>query len=199
MKILTMALLMFFVATEPPPLFTQEASDPPDITVGKKSWRKVVRNPALDEDPFRANDEQAQFERAQKDNAIRNAQRTREGNLPQQTVRLPRPLETEAQMASTRYVYRATVHNTGTKTTLVFAWDYRFLHPETKEEIGHHSFIQKLKVRPGKTAELIGHSVSPPTRVIDATQAGKEVQFSEEVSIKRIEYADGSVWQRPAN
>jgi hypothetical protein len=115
-------------------------------------------------------------------------------------VRGTRPAETETEGPSARYVYRATVKNTGTKTIVALAWDYRFLDPDTGEEIGRRPFLQRIKIRPGKSGELIGASVHPPTRVINAAKAEKgQAKLSEQVDINRIEYADESVWQRPQN
>ncbi|HLA12098.1 MAG TPA: hypothetical protein VJ023_16040 [Pyrinomonadaceae bacterium] len=48
-------------------------------------------------------------------------------------------------MTATRYVYRATVRNTGAKTMVAFAWEYRFLDPVTREEIGKHSLYSKIE------------------------------------------------------
>lgn len=194
---LLLFLLAGGVSAQPLP----DASDPTDVAVVEKGWRKVIRNPALDEDPFRANDEQKQLERAQKDEGIRNAIRVREGGTPQPVRTGTRILENESQGPSARYIYRAKVRNTGTKTIMALVWDYRFFNPHTLEEVGHHSFTHRVKIRPGKGFELIVQSASPPSRVIDATKAVKDlgVQYSEKVVIRRIEYADGSVWLRPTN
>ncbi len=164
----------------------------PDLTVIKKNWRKEIHNPALTADPFRSNDEQAELQRAQKDNAVRNAVRVREGGTPLPTNRVSRPMESEPEGPTARFVYRVTVKNTGTKTITALTWDYLFFDSEGVEQVGQHTFRQRVKIAPGKSVELIGHSSSPPTRVVDA---GKTHQ--EDVSIRLIEYADGSFWQRP--
>jgi len=176
-------------------------ADPPDLTVAEKSWRKVVRHPALDADPFEANDAQKELQQAQKDNAVRNAIRIREGVTPQPTVVRKKPLGNESEGPSARYVYRVKVRNTGTKTILALVWDYRFFDPLTLEEIGQRSFTHKVKIRPGKGFELIGQSTSPPSRVINSTTAVKDLraQYSEQVVIRRVEYADGTFWLRPTN
>ena len=178
------------------------ASQPqvPDLAVTKKNWRKEINHPALTADPFEPNDEQAELQRAQKDNAVRNAARVREGTTPQPTVRTTKPLPTEPDGPRARFVYRVTVKNTGTKTITGLAWDYLFFDSSKVEQVGQHSFQQRVKIRPGKSAELIKYSNMPPTSVIDATKAKKgEVELSEEVLIRRIEYEDGSVWERPLN
>lgn len=200
MKCLGLLLLVFLLLADSSAQSSAGQLDGPDLTVTKKNWRKEIYHPALTEDPFRANDEQAEFQRAQKDNAVRNAVRVKEGTTPQQTVRTARPMPTEPEGPTARFVYRVTVKNTGTKTITGLAWDYLFFDSDKVEQIGQHSFAQRTKIRPGKTAELIKQSAMPPTSVIDATKATKgEVKLSEEVVIQRIEYEDGSVWQRPPN
>lgn len=198
---LSLLLFLFLLAggasAQPGP----DTADPPDLSIAEKSWRKVVRHPALDADPFEANDAHKELEQAHKDNSIRNANRVREGGTPQATVPRTKLPGNEPEGPSARYVYRVKVRNTGTKTVLALVWDYRFFNPDTLEEVGHHSFTERVKIRPGKGFELIGHSASPPARVIDSTKAAEDLgaQYSEKVVIRRVEYADGSVWLRPTN
>ena len=200
-KIPTITFLILLLATSIAAQPSPTPSDSPDLTVLEKSWRREVRHPALDADPFRANDEQRENERAQRDNGVRNATRVREGGTPLPTVSRRQPMETESPGPSTRYVYRVKLKNTSMKTIVALTWDYLFLHPDTQEELGAHSFTHRIKIGPGKGRELFGESSLPPTRVVDATMAGKSSssQFIEELAIRRIEYADGSVWERQAN
>ena len=197
--ILTLLLVIFLfaggVSAQPGP----DTADPPDLTVAEKSWRKVVRHPALDADPFEANDAQRELQQAQKDNAVRNTIRIREGATPQPTVLRPKPVGSESEGPSASYVYHVKIRNTGTKTILAIVWDYRFFDPLTLEEVGQRSFTHKVRIRPGKRFELVGQSTSPPIRFIDATKAVKDIQnqYSEKIVIRSVEYADGSVWQRP--
>lgn len=181
---------------------SQAPPDAPDLTVTKKIWRKEIYNPALTADPFRANDEQAELQRAQRDNNIRNSVRVREGNtpLPAPAARNPKPMPTESEAPRVLFVYRVTVKNSGTKTITGLVWDYLFFDSERAEQVGQHSFLHRVKIRTGKSIELIGESTRPPTSVINATKVKKgEAQLTEEVIIRRIEYEDGSVWQRPIN
>lgn len=200
MKGPALLLLVFVLLVDVSAQSSQAQPDAPDLTVTKKTWRKETYHPALTEDPFRSNDEQAELIRAQRDNAIRNAARVREGNTPQQTVRSPKPMPTESDGPRSWFVYRATVKNSGTKTITALEWDYVFLDSDKAEQVGQHSFRHRVKIRTGKSTELIGQSTKPPSYIIDATKAKKgEAQLSEEVIIRRIEYEDGSFWQRPLN
>ena len=200
MKGPALLLLVFLLLVDVSAQSSQTQADAPDLTVTKKNWRKEIHHPALTEDPFRSNDEQAQLQRAQKDNAIRNAVRVREGNTPQPTVQNPRPMPTESEGPTARFVYRVTVKNSGTKTITGLVWDYVFFDSDKAEQVGQHSFQHRVKIRTGKSTELVGFSTRPPTSVIDATKAKNgDAQLSEEVVIRRIVYEDGSIWQRPLN
>lgn len=191
--------LLLFVILLSIPVSAQTSanqSEPPDLTVVKKSWRKEIRHPALTSDPFRSNDEQAELQRAQKDNAIRNNVRVREGGTPLPTRRPAQPIEVETDGPSTWFVYRVTFKNVGKKTVTEVAWDYLFYDRDKGELVGDHSFRQRVKIRPGQSVELTGQSRYPPTHVINAAKAGADL--SEEISVSSLDYQDGSAWRRPA-
>jgi hypothetical protein len=199
MKRPALLLLGFVLLIDVSAQSLQAQEDDPNLTVTKKNWRKEIYHPALTSDPFRANDEQAELQRVQRDNSIRNSVRVREGNTPQPTV-TAKPIPTEADGPVTLFVYRATVKNTSPKTITLLEWDYLFFDSEKAEQVGQHSFRHKVKIRTGKSTELIGRSTKPPSAVIDATKVkNRDAHLSEEVVIFRIEYQDGSFWQRPLN
>jgi hypothetical protein len=200
MKRPALLLLGFVLLIDVSAQSLQAQQDEPNLTVTKKSWRKEIYHPALTSDPFRANDEQAELQRAQNENSIRNSVRVREGNTPLPKVQNSKPLPTEAEGPTTLFVYRATVKNLSTKTITSLEWDYLFFDSEKDEQVGQHSFRHRVKIRTGKSTELIGRSTKPPSAVIDATKAkNRDAHLSEEVVIYRIEYEDGSFWQRPVN
>lgn len=200
MKGPALLLLVFLLLVDVSAQSSQAQPDAPDLAVTKKNWRREIHHPALTSDPFRSNDEQAELQRAQKDNAIRNSVRVREGNTPLPTVRNSKPMPTESEAPRAWFVYRVTVKNSGTKTITGLEWDYLFFDSDKAEQVGQHSFRHRVKIRTGKSTELIGQSTRPPSLVINATKAKKgDAQLSEEVVIRRIEYEDGSVWQRPLN
>jgi hypothetical protein len=183
-------------------VWVQEPEQPaPPVEILQKSWRLEVFNPKLDEDPFAANDQQREFERDQKDNAIRNQAIVREGGTPIQTNRPAKPVSTSAERERATYVYRVKLKNGGAQTIESLVWAYVFLDRQTQEELGRHRYTSMVKIRPGKSRELMGRSSSPPTNVISAAQAGKEPgkQYTEEIVIERLDYTDGSFWQRPVN
>ena len=197
MKVPGLLLLILLLSFDVSAQTSASQQEPPDLTVTKKNWRREIYHPALTSDPFRSNDEQAELQRAQKDNGVRNAVRVREGGTPLPTTRSSRPIESEPDGPSTRFIYRVTVKNVGKKTITGLAWDYLFYDLDKVELVGEHSFRQRVKIRPGKSVELIGQSRFPPTRVLDAARAQQRVELSEEISIRLIEYEDGTAWQPP--
>ncbi len=176
----------------------QDSSRAPDVEVVKNNFRKIVRNPALDDDPFRANAETAEFE-AQK----RYAQRQNEALRKQGREPLPPPMQRKSGMRLDRpsvvYLFEAKIRNSGTKTIQVVVWNYAFFDNQTQEEIGRTSCTNRISLRPGKTADLVGSSSSTPIKVVHVSNSGKEVKgsYSEQVVITRLEYDDGTFWQRP--
>src|SRR5687767_12126540 len=87
-------------------------SPAPGIEIVKNNWRKIVRNPALDDDPFRANAEAAEFELEN-----RNAQRINEILRKQGRQPMPPPRPRTSGMRrmdrpTVGYFYEARIRNT---------------------------------------------------------------------------------------
>ena len=67
--------------------------------------------------------------------------------------------------------------------------------------MGHHETTSRVKIHPGKNADLIASFGSKPTPRVNIDRIGEKLrdQFTERVIIHRIDYTDGSVWERPAS
>lgn len=195
-SLLCLLLLGAVAATAQTPAATPAA--PPDLVVVQKKWQTSVRNPALDEDPFGANEDFADAQRQQRVNEIQNKIRGRGGEpLEPPPPRAKKGKDAPPLGSVTTYVYRARVKNTGAKTIRVIDWGYTFLDPETQQELGRHLYTTKVKIRPGQDNELVGRSAKPQTGTVSVKNAGKEL--GEQVVIYRVEYEDGSVWQPTQN
>jgi hypothetical protein len=55
-----------------------------------------------------------------------------------------------------------------------------------------------VNIPAGKGKDLEGFSLSGPSDVIDVATLNAGTSFKENVFINRVEYADGSIWQRQA-
>ena len=197
MKVLSQVLLLFLFAAS---VLSQTVADSvvtPNVEVIQKQWRVERHNPLLDEKPLRLVDEINQQEinrRNQRQNSIRARQM-----MPLEPP--PEPMaETEPEQPgeiTTRYIYEVKFRNNGEKVIQALIWDYVFSEPGTDKEVGRRRFVSKANISPGKTKNLVLRTAAPPTGAINAKNAGKKLreQYSEQVVIQGIHYADGSVWQ----
>ena len=97
------------------------------------------------------------------------------------------------------FVYKVTVKNSSDKAIKSVDWDYVFLNRGTQTEIGRQQFTSEEKISPGKTKDLIVTISKPPTKTISLTALNKNETESVDgqVILVRIDYADGTSWQRP--
>jgi hypothetical protein len=77
-------------------------------------------------------------------------------------------------------------------------WEYQFKELSTPTNVVRRQFLCSVNVKPGKERELRAFSVAGPSDVISVESLTDESRnlFEEKVFINRIEYADGSVFQR---
>jgi len=90
------------------------------------------------------------------------------------------------------FLYKVRVENKGAKKIKAIAWEYVFLDPLDRSVISRHQFLSEVKISPGKKKEVSGLTVRQPMQVVRAEAAS--LPPVEQVVIKRVEYADGSVW-----
>lgn len=179
---------------------TTMVQDVPDVVVLKVGWSKErinwEANPfggpyeSYDEMRVRINDER-RLEAAKRGGS------TADQNKLERELRTYEIMKANKKPPPLRYAYRykLTVHNTGTKTVKAIDWDYLFLDPETQAEVGRHQFTSEEKIGPGKKKDLQVLTKSPPGGIVSANKYDSE-GTNERVIIVRIEYTDGSVWQR---
>jgi hypothetical protein len=80
----------------------------------------------------------------------------------------------------------------------VIFWEYQFKELPTSTTISRRQFLCGVAIKPEKDKELQAFSLSAPHDVVSvAALAKKSGEAGEEkVVINRVEYADGSIWQR---
>ena len=200
MKISSIATLVLLLLTTS--VIAQETSlDPPDVTVLEKSWHKEPQvGPAHASNPLGPNEaliRQTEMEKA----TIRQRE---EYSLPNQPTeeRMPVPSSKPippARSVVTTYVYKIKVKNNGSKTIKSLEWEYQFLNPQTDELMGYRRITSDTKLLPGKVKKLERRFTRQPTILVNANQLDKKYQdqFTERLIIHRIQYSDGSIWQRP--
>jgi len=96
------------------------------------------------------------------------------------------------------YAYRAKLKNAGPKVIEILFWEYQFSEPANSATMVRRQFLCGVNIKPGQEKEVRSFSLSGPSEVISVgTLADKSGNpFQENVVINRVEYADGSIWQR---
>jgi len=107
-----------------------------------------------------------------------------------QDSRTPKPID--------GFAYRAKVHNASAKLIETIFWEYQFKEATESGPVSRRQFFCAVSIRPEKDTELRAFSVSAPRNVVSVDAlAGKSASAAgEKVIINRVEYADGSIWQR---
>jgi len=191
--LITLLLATFVTAQE-----SGDKSDPPDLTVLKHSWHKDFVGMAANSNPLQPNEDLMRQTRAEKqvirDRDYRSRNQTTEIPMP---VPGPRPIPPDPKSREF-YVYKVTIKNNGAKRITAVDWEFQFLHPQTQEVMGGRRLTSRVKLSPGKTEVLKAQLFHQPTPLVWADQLEMKYsdQFKERVIIHRIEYADGSTWQR---
>ena len=92
------------------------------------------------------------------------------------------PTDSEAQKSQYNFYASLTIKNAGEKTVKAVSWDYVLTDPATKKEIKRYSFRGKKLLKPSESVTL--------KEIVKPTGAQRKAE------IMRVEYSDGSVWQR---
>jgi hypothetical protein len=194
-------LLLTFAANAQPSV----SVNPHDVSIVKFSWIKEKIN--WEANPFGGTTEnfhEMQF-RARAERTAADAKRAGRPDAD----KLAKDAQTDAAIVRAerekkgppRYVffYRLTVKNNGTKAIKEIDWDYVFSDAATGEELGRREFTSVEKLGAGKTKELSFVIATPPTRRISVHSLDRKERagLSEKAVIMRVQFLDGTVWQRP--
>jgi len=96
------------------------------------------------------------------------------------------------------YVYNVKVQNPSGKGVEVVFWEYQFEETANPSNLTRRQFLCGIQIRGGKEKEIQAFGGSGPAGSVSAeTLANKSASpFAERVLINRVEYADGTIWQR---
>jgi hypothetical protein len=96
------------------------------------------------------------------------------------------------------FAYRVKVQNASKKVVEILFWEYQFIDPSDPATMARRQFLCGVNIKPDKEKEIQAFSLSGPSDVISvgnlANKSGNA--FQEKVVVNRVEYADGSIWQR---
>jgi hypothetical protein len=139
----------------------------------------------------------------------KNAGRTARINNPQ----MPDPNETtidgrsaaiekivqEARTADPKpldgFSYFTKIRNGSKQAIEIVFWEYQFIDAASKT-VTRHQFLCGVKIKPDKEKEVEAFSMMRPSSIVDAGTLVSNKALQEKVLINRIEYADGTIWQR---
>ena len=96
------------------------------------------------------------------------------------------------------YAYRVKLQNPAQKSVDVVFWEYQFEETANPSNLTRRQFLCGVQIKGGKEKELQAFGGSGPAVVVSAETLakGSADPFAERVLINRVEYADGSIWQR---
>ena len=96
------------------------------------------------------------------------------------------------------YAYKIKVQNPGPKPIEIVFWEYQFQDRADPSLVARRQFLCGVNIAASKSKDLEGFSLSGPSEVVNVkTLANKsDNAFKERVVINRVEYTDGSIWQR---
>lgn len=178
---------------------TQERSD---LVVLKFSCRKyetggrMIRSVQEPDPPMNEPISINPAPRSNEPQELKNRRDMQERRADMRAAEINASLSKQPVSGSKLYVYRLQVKNASTKLVKSFAWEYQ---PSSEPDPLDRQFFCSIKTKPNESKELELFSPLAPSRVVDASKAGDKSAKSSDakVIINKIEYMDGTVWQRP--
>jgi len=97
------------------------------------------------------------------------------------------------------FTYRAKIQNNSAKAVTTVFWEFKFTEKANPENVSRRQFVCSAKVKPEKRNDLAIFTATSPSNVISLDTLKKKMTeaFDEAVRINRVEYEDGTFWQRP--
>jgi len=140
------------------------------------------------------------FERNRRINASVGEKDPHEDTIDARSAALERSVQKSRTDPKTveGYEYRTRIQNASKRVIEIVFWEYQFKETANPNVVSRRQFLCGVNVKPAKEKELVAFSASRPSDVISvgglANKSGDV--FQESVVINRVEYADGSIWQR---
>ena len=203
MKILVfLSLLLFFVIPQQP-----QSNSGPSMTVVSFKWspaRRTIEKSTNDETTTPARAVIPQNKTFARNVRINEPQGVRDPNadtIDGRSAAIDKSVQ-EARSPKSRlvdgYSYRIKVENTAEKIVEILFWEFQSVDPANTSSLTRRQFLCGVNIRPGKDSNLEGFSISSPSNVVNVDTLAKKDQnpLQERIVINRIEYADGTIWQR---
>ena len=202
----TLLLLSLLLSLLVPFQDSVASSDASPLAVANFKWsrerRKVEAAPVEGDSPARAMIPQNRnFARNSRINDPQGVRDPNQDTLDGRSAAIDKSVaESRAPKAEPKdgYAYRIKVQNPTTKVVEIVFWEYQFHDPANPDLVARRQFLCGVNIPAGKGKDLEGFSLSGPSDVINVNTLNSGASFKENVLINRVEYSDGSIWQRKA-
>jgi hypothetical protein len=96
------------------------------------------------------------------------------------------------------FTYQTKVQNNSAKPVAIVFWEYQFREKGNPAILSRRQFVCQAKLKPAKARDFEIFTLAGPSSVISVKTLSKksEPSFDEAVIINRVEFEDGSNWQR---
>jgi len=96
------------------------------------------------------------------------------------------------------YACRVKVQNSSARVVEILFWEYQFVDAANPSILARRQFLCGVNMKPDSKKELQAFSLSGPSDVVSVAALAKNSgnAFQEKVIINRVEYSDGTIWQR---
>ena len=96
------------------------------------------------------------------------------------------------------FTYQTKVQNNSAKPVANVFWEYQFREKGNPAILSRRQFVCQAKLKPAKTRDLEIFTHAAPSSVVSVKTLSKKSgpTFDESVIINRVEFEDGSNWQR---
>jgi hypothetical protein len=199
-------LLLLPLLLTPVSTFQNGAGDGAPVTVvgarWTKTWQKVEHADAQAPGPAPAvNSANKINERNRRANAPAGVRDPNEDTVDGRSAALDKIVR-ESRLPKSEtvegYTYRVKVQNPGAKAVDVIFWEYRFEETANPSNLTRRQFLCGVQIKGGREKEIEAFGGSGPAAAVSAESLANKASnpFSERVVINRVEYADGTIWQR---
>jgi hypothetical protein len=96
------------------------------------------------------------------------------------------------------FAYFMRVRNIDSRAIDILFWEYQFVDPANPGVVTRRQFLCGVNIKAGKEKDVQAFSLSGPSDVVNAGSVANstEASIQGKAVINRVEYSDGSIWQR---
>ncbi|HSK70312.1 MAG TPA: hypothetical protein VK892_01355 [Pyrinomonadaceae bacterium] len=141
------------------------------------------------------------FERNRRVNDPAGAPAPNEGTVEARSAALEKTVQESRSPKSAAvdgFMYQVKIRNATAGIIEVLFWEYQFKERANPANTTSHQFLCGVNIKPKKEKELSVFSASSPSSLISVDSLGDKSGdlFEEKILINRVEYEDGTIWQR---